>query len=321
MATPVLGVGSLIANDILTDVAFALFEPCVNVLVPAGGIVVGLAAVPVWDPSIYIGAELLVGVLGGDLEVVEVTAVNPGVSFTAVFVNPHVAGEPIIGATFSVQNTAGDPFFTQLEMLTYLSNAVSDFLLRCPLVYAIDDEISVGPSQPTAALPDDCMQPVRIAVFQEIAGEGFGDGGFGDGGFGGDDTVTVFSYALRETSQSNLDGTDFTWSQEAAAEPYTYYRDKIGLQNFGIWPRANNITNVEIIYRQRGPDLMGLADGFLLPDPFLVYIKARVLEFALSKDGEQRSPALARFWNGRYEMGCKISGIFLEAALDPNLQI
>ena len=206
-------------------------------------------------------------------------------------------------------------------MLTYLSNAVSDFLLRCPLVYAIDDEISVGPSQPTAALPDDCMQPVRIAVFQEIAGEGFGDGGFGDGGFGGDDTVTVFSYALRETSQSNLDGTDFTWSQEAAAEPYTYYRDKIGLQNFGIWPRANNITDVEIIYKQRGPDLMGLADGFLLPDPFLVYIKARTLEFAYSKDGEEKSPAMARFWNGRYEMGCKISNMFLQAVEDPNLAV
>ena len=65
---------------------------------------VGLAAVPVWDRSMYIGAEILVGVLGGDLEVVEVTAVNPGVSFTAVFVNPHVAGERLYGATFPVQS-------------------------------------------------------------------------------------------------------------------------------------------------------------------------------------------------------------------------
>jgi hypothetical protein len=318
---PVKGVGSLIANDILTDVAFALFEPCVNVLVPAGGIGVGAAVVSVWDDSLYVGAQVLVGVLGGDLEVVAVTAVNPGISFTATFVNAHVAGEPIIGATFPVQNTAGDPFFLQSEMIEYLSNAVNDFLLRCPLAYQIDDTIEVAPAQPTAALPQDCMQPVRIAPFQVLASDGFGDGGFGDGGFGGGDEITLFAYPLRETSQSNLDGTNYRWSQEAAALPYTFYRDKINLQWFGIWPRANNVTPVEIVYKQRGPALMGLADGFLVPDPFLVYIKARVLEFAYSKDGEQRAPALSRFWGGRYEMGCKISGMFLEAAMDPNLQV
>lgn len=318
---PVQGVGSLIANDILTDVSYALFQPVVNASVPAGGIAVGAQTVPVWDRAMYIGAQLLVGALGGNLEVVTITAAVPGTSFTATFVNLHNSGEPIVGATFPVQSVAGDPMFEQAEMLVYLSNAVNDFLLRCPLAYEIDDTISVGPSQPIAALPADCMQPVRIAPFNILSSGGFGDGGFGDGGFGGGDDVIIFLFPLRETSQSNLDGTNYRWSQDAASVPYAYYRDKIGLQNFGVYPRANNILSTEIIYKQRQAQVMGLADGFIVPDPFLIYVKARTLEFAYSKDGEQRAPGMAKFWNGRYEMGVKISNMFLEAAMDPNLQV
>ena len=321
MAAPVQGVGSLIANDLLTDISFSLFEPCVNTAVPPGGIVIGSAAVPVWDASIYIGAKLLVGVLGGDLEVVTVTAVNPGVSFTATFANAHVFGEPIIGATFPVQNTAGDPFWLQDEVLGYLSNSINDLLLRAPLVYAIDDTIIVAPSQPTAPLPSDCMQPVRIAPFQVLASDGFGDGGFGDGGFGGGDEVTVYAYPLRETSQANLDGVSYRWSQDAASLPYTFYRDKIGLLRFGVWPRSNNNLPVEIVYKQRSAELLGLADGFLIPDPFTPIIKARTLEFCYSKDGEQRAPGMAKFWNSRYEAGVKIANMYLEIIQDPNLQV
>lgn len=319
---PAQGVGSLLANDILTDVSFALFQPVVNTSVPAPGIAVGSATVLAWDDSMYIGAQVLVGVLNVNLEVVAITAINPGTSFTATFVNNHNVGEPIIGATFPVQNTAGDPMFEQLEMLTYLSNALNDFLLRVPLAYEIDDTVQVGPSQPIAALPADSMQPVRIAPFNILSGDGgFGDDGFGDGGFGGDDEEIVFLYPMRETSQSNLDGTNYRWTQDAASVPYCYFRDKVGLQNFGVYPRANNILSLEIIYKQRGPQLMGMADGFIIPDPFLIYVKARTLEFAYSKDGEQRSPGMAKFWGGRFEMGVKISNMFLEAAMDPNLQV
>lgn len=293
MAAPVQGVGSLIASDILSDCSLTLIEPIVNTTVPGGGIAVGAQTVLVWDASLYVGAQVLVGVLGGDLEVVTVTAVNPGTSFSATFANTHAAGEPIVGATFPVQSVAGDPFFTQTEMLQYLSNAVNDFLLAVPLVYAVTDSISVGPTAQYASLPSDCMMPVRISAF---------------------------GVGLRETSQSNLDGYDYRWAQQGNTEPYCYYRDKIPLQSFGIWPKANNTVPVEIIYEQRGAQLMGLADGFLLPDPFLVYVKARTLEFAYSKDGEQRSPALAQFYNQRYEAGVKISKVILEVINDTAMQ-
>ena len=285
------GVGYLIANDILSDVSYALIQNPVNTVVPTGGISTGSQTVLVWDDSMYVGAMILVGA-GTDLEVVTITAVNPQVSFTATFANAHIAGEPVTGATFPVRQPT-DYFFTQAEMLQYLSTAVNDFLLACPLVYNVEDA-TVAPTEQNAALPADCMVPMRIAVAD---------------------------YPLRETSQARLDGYNYRWQEEAPSQPYTYFRDKVPPQNFGVWPRANNTVNAEIVYQQRGPQVMGLADGFLIPDPFLIYVKHHVLEFAYSKDGEQRNPGLAQFYAGRYEMGVKVSNMFLAAIMDPNLQV
>lgn len=289
---PVAGVGYLIANDILSDVSFTLIENPVNTTVPAGGIATGSQIVDVWDESLYVGAMILVGVLGGDLEVVTVTATVPSTSFTATFANAHAAGEPIIGATFPVRQPT-DPFFTQAEMLAYMSTALNDFLTACPLVYNVST-VDVAPAAQNAALPSDCMVPMRIATG---------------------------NYPLRETSQSNLDTNNYRWQQEAASVPRAYFRDKVGLQMFGVWPRQNNTVPCEIVYQQRGAGLMGLADGFLIPDPFLIYVKYRMLEFAYSKDGEQRNAGLAKYWGTRFEMGCKIANMFLAAISDPNLEM
>ena len=290
---PVLGVGFLIAQDILADVSYKLFEGVVNTVVPAGGIAIGSQTVAVWDESMYVGAMILVGVGAADLEVVTITATVPGTSFTATFINAHVAGESITGATFPVRQTT-DPLFTQAEMLQYLSNAANDFLTDCPLAYEIAENVPVVFSQQNAMLPSDCMVPERIAVN---------------------------SYPLRETSQSNLDGWDYRWQQQAATGPYAYFRDKIPQQNFGIWPRQNNMVYCEIVYQQRQAQLMGLADGFLIPDPFLVYVKSRVLSFAYSKDGEGRNPGLAKYWDAHYHMGIKVSNMWLSAINDPNLEM
>lgn len=292
MAAPFAGVGYLIVNDILTDVSYALVEPPVSTAVPAGGIAAGAQTVPVWDLAMYVGAQVLVGVLGGDLEVVTITAAVVGTSFTAVFANAHAAGEPIVGATFPVQQST-DPFFTQEEMLGYVAQAVSDFLPDCPLVMAIATVV-MPPTAQTAPLPADSMWPVRVANNQ---------------------------YPLRETSQSNLDSMNYRWSTQAPSVPQSYFRDKTGLGNVGVTPRQNNTVNLEVIYAQRGAQTMGLADGFIIPDCFLIYIKMRVLEFAYSKDGEQRSPGLAKYYAGRYAMGVKICNMFLAAIQDPNLEM
>ena len=55
------GVGYLIANDILSDVSYALIQNPVNTVVPTGGISTGSQTVLVWDDSMYVGAMILVG--------------------------------------------------------------------------------------------------------------------------------------------------------------------------------------------------------------------------------------------------------------------
>lgn len=294
MATPIVGAGFLIAENILEDASFSLYEPFVSTTVPVGGIAAGSQTVNAWDASMYVGAQLVVGNAGAtDIEVVTITGTNPGTSFTATFANNHNAGEFIAGATFPREASNGDPLYTQPEMLGYLSSAYNDFLSVCPLAIGISI-VTVGPTAQNASLPSDCMVPMRMA-YQ--------------------------NYPLRETSQSNLDLMIYNWQQQAATGPYCYFRDKVPLQNFGIFPRANNTSPIECIYQQRGPQTIGLADGFLIPDIFLPYIKFRLLVSAYSKDGEMRQPALARYWNERYKTGVMASNIFLAAVQDPNLEM
>jgi hypothetical protein len=293
MATlPTVGVGFLVANDILTDVAFRLLETCVKTTC-YNDIGPGVNTIPLWDPAIYVGAQLLAGVVGTNAEVVTVTAVVPGTSFTATYQLAHLGTDPIVGATFPVQNTAGDFFFSQSEMLTYLSNAVNDLLVRIPLVYSVSTAVVFGPEESVEALPSDCMVPQRVAT----AG-----------------------ISLRETSQANLDGVDYRWTTQSGVRPYTYFRDKVGLQNIGIWPQQANTVPTELVYSQRGAQLMGLGDGFLIPDPFCPIIKNRLLSYAYSKDGEARSPGNAKFFDMRYEAGIKIAKVWLDIINDNSQQ-
>lgn len=287
MAIPVQGVGFLLVADVLTDVSFQLLEPIVALKLPAS-IMPGWQTINAWSKAVYVGAQLLVGAYGDpELEVVTVAAVTPGVSFQAKFVSAHNAGTAIGGPTFPVESAAGDPFFYQEEMLTYLSNALNDFLVECPLAYSVA-ELNVPASQQYTALPDDCQQPAR---------------------------VSTRGFSLRETSQSNLDAVDPRWENEAMAPAIAYYRDKIGLGNVGIWPRQADATPLKVVYQLRAPQYLSLADGFPIPDPFLVAVKSRVLSFAYSKDGEAKSPAMARFFDQRYQAGVKVAKVFLEAVL------
>lgn len=292
MAAPVPGAGFLLVADRLSDAAYVLIQPSVNTSFPVGGIAAGSQLVGAWDPSMYVGAQIVAGAPGNvDIEVVTITAVNPGVSFTATFANSHVAGEPLFGPTFPVRNPV-DQLFTQAEMLGYLSTALNDFLTDVPLLYEVAD-IDVGPTQQYTALPSDSQFPVRVAY----AG-----------------------YPLRETSQDNLSSYNWAWTQQGLSEPVVYFRDKIPLQTVGIHPRAGNTVPLEVVYAQRGAQTLGLADGFPIPDPFTLYPLYRCLSFAFSKDGEMRNPGLAKLFDQRYQLGVKVSKMFLDAMQDSNVE-
>jgi hypothetical protein len=296
MAAPIIGSGFLRVIDRLQDASYALIQPVVNEQFPAT-ITAGSQTIPIADPAVwvptvclYVGAQLVCGVTGANLEVVTVTAVNVGVSFTAVFQNAHQAGEWINGATFPVRYPT-DPLFTQAEMLAYISTATSDFYTDVPLAYNIA-EITVNPSEQNTPLPADSLFPVRVAYE---------------------------SYPLRETSQSNLDSINPPWSVQGMSQPRCYFRDKLPIQNVGIWPRMGNKVDLEVIYAQRQAQTMGWGDGFIVPDPFTVAILQRTLSFAYSKDGEMRSPGLAKYYANRYRTGVQIAKMILEVVQDNSI--
>jgi hypothetical protein len=296
MATPVIGAGALRVVDRLQDASNVLFQPVVNDTFPVT-IAAGQQTVAVPDPSFkfncpsfYVGAYLVCGVTGASLEVVQITAVNPGVSFTATFANSHQAGEGIWGATFPVRYPT-DQLLTQAEMLAYISAACSDFYTDVPLAYNIGS-VTVPPTGQNTALPSDSLFPVRVAYNH---------------------------YPLRETSQSNLDSMYYNWTQAPLGTPDVYFRDKIPIQNVGIWPRMGNTVNLEVVYAQRQAQTMGWGDGFLVPDNFTQYILYRTLSFAFSKDGEIRNPGLAKYFASRYGFGVKVCKMLLDLVNDSTI--
>jgi len=296
MAAPVVGSGFLRVIDRLQDASYALIQPVVREQFPAT-IATGVQTIPIADPAVwvptvclYVGAQLVCGVTGANLEVVTVTAVNVGVSFTAVFANAHQAGEWINGATFPVRYPT-DPLFTQAEMLSYISSASNDFLTDVPLAYNIA-ALTVPPTAPYTPLPADSLFPVRVA-YQ--------------------------SYPLRETSQSNLDGLYYQWSDQGPSQPRCYFRDKLPIQNVGIWPRMGNTTTLECVYAQRQASTMGWGDGFLVPDCMTMYILYRTLSFAFSKSGEGQNPGLAKYFASRYSFGVKVCKMLLDVVNDNSL--
>ena len=87
-----------------------------------------------------------------------------------------------------------------------------------------------------------------------------------------------------------------------------------------MWPRQSIRLPVGDCLRATGPQLWAWRMDSCTLTP-LLRIAGTGWSIAYSKDGsEQRSPALATFWNQRFEAGVKISKVILEIIEDPNLQ-
>jgi hypothetical protein len=156
------GTGFRTANSLLAEISLHLLEPLVNTQL-TGNIGVGVQIAPVTSTvAMYVGALLVVDLGGVSQEIVSITAINPGVSFTANFVFSHLSGAVIITPTFPTQQPT-DPFFTQTEMLTYLARAQNDFLVRVPSIFQrFQQVVSLGIIYQTT--PASCIEIDRIAV-------------------------------------------------------------------------------------------------------------------------------------------------------------
>ena len=167
MANP--GNGYRTANDVLTEVSLHLVCPYVNTVltgaVGTGLQTVGVASLGLPVNSIYVGAMIIVGA-GAAREIVVVTATSPppNPTITAVFANPHVPGDPVIGATFPLQAET-DPIFTQQEMLGYLARAQNEFLQAIPCIYAVFKQTAII-GQIVQVTPGTSVELNRVACSQ-----------------------------------------------------------------------------------------------------------------------------------------------------------
>lgn len=148
--------------DVLMEVSYHLLERVVQTTA-SGPISTGLQTVNVGSTvGMYVGADIVIGPGTTNQEVVAITAVVPNVSFTATFANTHLTGVTIIGPTFPTQQPT-DPFFTQSEMLTYISRAQNEFLVRVPAVYAINYQ-SVALNVSLQSAPATMLEMNRVAT-------------------------------------------------------------------------------------------------------------------------------------------------------------
>lgn len=173
------GIGYRTAVDVLCEISLHLVEEIVNTTITSVGTPGGYGSggygqygygsgppAVIRVPStvgMYVGAEVVVGYGLTDAEVATITQVGNGF-FATSLVNTHAAGETILGATFPTQQPT-DPFFTQEEMLGYLSRAQNEFLSDCPIAYQLSyQNLSYG--QLLQSTPSNCIEINRIAATQ-----------------------------------------------------------------------------------------------------------------------------------------------------------
>lgn len=108
---------------------------------------------------------------------------------------------------------------------------------------------------------------------------------------------------LLEVSQSELSMQNPFWESQFTTSLKSWWEDRSGLYAFGLGGRPSSNFPIEVLCSIRDTDTLQLTDGFLVPDPMLHYVKYKALEYAASKDGEQRSPQLAAYCKQRYDRG------------------
>jgi len=149
MAQP--GIGFRTCWSLMMEMSFHLLEAFVatnllSAVAAPGTVTIQVASLGVPLPAVYNGVQLVIN--DANAEVITLSGFNPLVSpptVTATFLNTHNVGAQLIGATFPTQAIAGDPFFTQSEILNYIARAQNELLARVPLYFLLSiQEILYG---------------------------------------------------------------------------------------------------------------------------------------------------------------------------------
>jgi len=161
MAIP--GTGYRTVCDVLCEISYHLLEEIVQATCTsfAPGPVITVSN----QTAMYDGAQAVVGWGLSTAEVVTITALN---SFNTInttpLVNSHNPGETILGPTFPYEEPT-DPFWSQTQMLEWISRANNELLSQVPVAYALFyQNLTYGTIFQNT--PPTCIEINRAAVSQ-----------------------------------------------------------------------------------------------------------------------------------------------------------
>jgi len=295
------GLSTITIEQILEDVSFTLVEPIVNTTLGTGFAVPGSVAVtPGSMAGIYTGAQLIIALGQVTQEQVTVTGVT-STTFTAVFLNPHLGTDSVIGATFPSGQTV-NPLFTQNEIIGYLADVQNDFLLKTRCIFEVTgSDVTPTPPGNIALVVNNRFypQPSQVIRVERVAAVIPGQ----------------LTTDLYDTTQSDLDLDNSDWPANSNL-PKRWFRDQIDTAKIGLDPSPNVGGSLELWYSKRGPtgDVgnLKLYSLLLIPDVMSHYIKYGILAKCWSKDGETRDPMRSEYCKKRFEFGVVLVQRFME---------
>jgi len=158
MANPGLGYRSVFS--LLCEISLALIEPVVLTTLSAG-VTPGVQTVNLGSTTGLVTSTLVVIDPGLSNQEAVILADFTTTQIQALFANSHAIGAVVLGACFPTQ-AATDPFFTQSEILGYISRAQNEFLTRVPCSFVLSNsQINFG--QMLQSLPCTPIELIRVA--------------------------------------------------------------------------------------------------------------------------------------------------------------
>ena len=159
MANP--GIGFRSVFEMLCEISLALIEPVAFTTLSAP-VTPGVQTVALGSTaSLVQGNSIIIDPRTPAEEAIYLTSAT-STQIQALFANSHAAGAVVLGACFPTQQPT-DPFYTQYEIISYISRAQNEFLARVPLYYALAfGTINYG--QTLQALPCTPIELIRVAL-------------------------------------------------------------------------------------------------------------------------------------------------------------
>jgi len=279
------------ANDLLVEISGHLVEDVVNATLTEPAVPSPTATLFVTSTvGMYVGAQaVLAAPDGSDPTIFTIATFDPtSNTITGALAEAYPQNSTLLGGTFPTQQPS-DPLFTQAEVLGYLARAQNEFLSKVPCIYQFSSQ-TVDAGEELQSLPPTAIELERVSINQT---------------------------RLYEISQSQLTMSNPQWPYAGSPPtPTNWYEDRAGYYGWGLNPVPGAQFTCVLVTSQRGPDVLALTDLFIVPDPMIHAVKYKALEYAWSKDGENRSPTMMRIAQQRFDSLVAICTRFMIGVVD-----